>query len=189
MAIQNLDKFQRQLNYFSENEIPQSLMRRQIEISLHLLNKLQSRTPVDTGFAVSNWRMNVDYIPQGTLGTYQKALSRKMKHNLASTAKDRALGRMTVAKAKILSAPIVVHDRSKFEPLTARTRDKLIETAFERGQNYNTTQWKKVGHVIYVFNNVKYMKYLANGHSSQAPKGWIPVAIAETRAWMKSKGW
>jgi hypothetical protein len=189
MAIGNLDKFQRQLNYFSENEIPQTLMRRQIEISLHLLNKLQRRTPVDTGFAISNWRMNVDYIPNGTLGTYQKALAKKMKHNLASTAKDRALGRMTSAKAKILSAPTVVHDRGKFQPLQSRSRDTLIATAFEHGQNYNTTQWKKIGHVIYVFNNVNYMQVLANGHSTQAPKGWIPLCVAETKAWMQTKGW
>jgi len=189
MGLLNIAAFQADLLRFAHEEVPQTLMRRQIEISLYLLNKLQSRTPVDTGFAVSNWRMNVDSIPSGTIGTYQKALARKMKHNIASTAKDRALGAITPIKAKILSAPTVVHDRSKFQPLQGRTRDKLIETAFERGQNYNMTQWKKIGHVIYVFNNVKYMKSLADGHSTKAPKGWIPMAIAETKAWMKSKGW
>lgn len=168
MAIQNLEKFQRQLNYFTENEVPQTLMRRQIEISLYLLNKLQSKTPVDTGFAVSNWRMNVDYIPQGTLGTYEKAKIRRMPYNPNDPYRFRK--------------PVE-------GPLQGRTRDKLIETAFERGQEYNIVKWKKVGHKIFVFNNVKYMKYLAKGHSKQAPSGWIPLSVAETKAWMKSKGW
>lgn len=168
MAIRNLDKFQKQLNYFTENEVPQKVMRRQIEISLYLLAKLQNKTPVDTGFAVSNWRMNVDYIPQGTLGKYEKALARRMHYDPNDPYRFRK--------------PVL-------PPLSGRTSDKLIETAFERGQNYNMTQWKKIGHTIYVFNNVKYMKYLADGHSKQAPKGWIPLSIAETKAWAKSKGW
>jgi len=168
MAIKDLAKFQKQLNYFTENEVPQKLMRRQIEISLYLLNKLQNRTPVDTGFAVSNWRMNVDYIPQGVLGSYERAKTRRMPYDPKDPYRFR----------KPIEAP-----------LQGRNRDKLIETAFERGQNYNMAQWKKVGHKIFVFNNVHYMKYLANGHSKQAPKGWISLAIAETKAWAKSKGW
>lgn len=168
MSLLNLPEFQASLLRFAHEDVPQNLMRRQIEISLYLLNKLQTRTPIDTGFAVSNWRMNVDRIPSGTLGTYERAKVRRMHYN----PKDPYRFRKPVEA-----------------PLQGRSRDTLIQTAFERGQEYNAMEWKKVGHVIYVFNNVKYMKYLEQGHSKQAPNGITPLAIAETKAWMKSKGW
>lgn len=175
ISFANMEKFQRQLHYFAHKEVPQNMMRRQVEISLHLLELLtkpaaEGGTPVDTGFAVSNWRMNVDHMVAGTIGTYQKAAERKL--------------------------PYMANDPYRFltpkrpaPPLTGRGREGWIKYAFEWGQSFNMTEWKRVGHTIYVYNNVKYLQKLENGHSQQAPKGWVKRAIVSTKAWCKSKGW
>lgn len=170
MSLLNIKAFQADLLNFAHKDVPQNLMRRQIEISLYLLSKLQTRTPVDTGFAVSNWRMNVDRIPSGTLGTYEKAKVRGMNYDPKDPYRFRK--------------PVL-------PPLAGRSRDKLIETAFERGQEYNMTEWKKIGHIIYVFNNVKYIDVLNKGHSKKVTpsSGWIQLCIQEAKVWMKSKGW
>ena len=170
MALLNVKGFQANLLRFAEVDVPHNIMRRQIEIALYLIKRLQDKTPIDTGFAVSNWRLSVDKIPSGTLGTYQKALDRRLPYRANDPYRFKVKG---------WPRP----------PLTGRTREQLIDTAFYRGQLYNATDWKKVGHVIYVFNNVHYMQYLENGHSQQAPKGWIQGTINETRVWMASKRW
>lgn len=175
MALLNIRQFQANLLNFAHNDVPQHLMRRQIEIAVHLTGILTGPpsaggTPVDTGFAVSNWRMAVDTIPEGTLGTYQKAAERKLPYRANDPYRFKVKG---------WPRP----------PLAGRDRETLINTAFHRGQEFNMTQWKKIGHVIYVFNNVKYLQVLNNGHSQQAPAGFVERAIASTKAWMATKGW
>jgi hypothetical protein len=175
ISYKNMEQFQRQLHYFVNKEIPQNMMRRQSEIALHLLDILTGPaatggTPVDTGFAVSNWRMNVDKMVSGTIGTYQKAKDRQLKW----MANDPYRFKTPKRPAK---------------PLTGRGRENFIKYAFEWGQNFNMTEWKRVGHIIYVYNNVKYLQVLENGHSKQAPKGWVKRAIVSTKEWCKSKGW
>lgn len=173
ISYKNMEKFQRQLHYFAHNEVPQNMMRRQSEIALHLLDILTGPaetggTPVDTGFAVSNWRMNVDHMVKGTIGTKEKAEDRRRGYKKNDPYRFRT---------------------PKLGPLTGRGREGFIKYAFEWGQNFNSTEWKKVGHTIYVYNNVKYLQVLENGHSQQAPKGWVKRAIVSTKAWCKSKGW
>jgi hypothetical protein len=174
MAIKNLPAFNNQLLSFVHDELPDRLMRRQIEISVHLIERLQVGNPVDTGFSRSNWRMNVDKIPSGTLGTYEKALARK---TVTHHAKDRSFRNVTNPA------------KGEYGPLKGIGRETLISRAFGNSKNFTMTKWKNVGHVIYVFNNVPYVKYLEQGHSGQAPKGFIWIALAETRVWMQAKGW
>lgn len=176
MAIKNLQLFQQRLDNFSEKEIPTMVMRRQVEISLYLLSRLQSRNPVDTGFSRSNWRMEVDNIPNGTLGTYKRTYD-LVKRGYRTFGKNRVKDTERVGTSWVN------------KPISGMTRDEHLAETFFGDHGFNATEWRRNGHVIYVFNNVQYMYLLVAGRSKKVPKNWFHLAVQETKDWIASKGW
>lgn len=48
-------------------------------------------------------------------------------------------------------------------------------------------QDERIGNVYHVHNNLPYAEPLANGHSPQAPAGWVDLIAREMTAWVQQQ--
>ncbi len=111
------------------------------EVARKAVEELISITPVDTGRAVSNWRVGLNYQPRGEIEPFARGEKGSTAHANRSAALSAALSHV----------------------------------------NSRTT-----GQTIYIVNNLRYITFLNQGWSDQAPAGYVDravdVANAELRA-------
>ena len=48
-------------------------------------------------------------------------------------------------------------------------------------------QVERAGNVYHIHSNLPYAERLANGHSQQAPAGWVDLIARETATWVKQQ--
>lgn len=100
------------------------------------------RTPVDTGLAISNWRVGLNYTPYGFSGPYVVGVQGSSKGaNIASVL-------------------------SRYLP---------------------TIEQRRTGQTISIVNTAPHIEKLNQGHSSQAPAGFIEAAHSEAEAIIKGR--
>lgn len=151
--------FKRDLERFTMEIVPDEFQSRQIEITLYLFDLLQAFTPVDSEHAKRNWRVTMNMdIPSNELGERTQVT----RYKAVTTARR-------VSTANI---------RAKLGGMMPGSKAVVGVKKENRGKST----------LLWVFNNVKYMSALENGHSKQAPDGFIHIAIAATREFIKGVG-
>lgn len=69
-------------------------------------------------------------------------------------------------------------EKDSFEPSTTGAPLSGIQQA----EAFSELAKTKFGQTIWIYNNVRYIKRLEDGHSTQAPAGMVKVSIAEIQA-------
>ena len=83
------------------------------------------------------------------------------------------------------------YDAGEYQPATGKYRgqsqppkepalEKRVSIGYQAGQ-------EKIGNVYHISNSLPYAEALANGHSTQAPAGWIDLVAREMQAYAKQQ--
>ena len=81
------------------------------------------------------------------------------------------------------------YDAGEYQPATGKYRgqtqppaspalEKRVSIGYQAGQ-------EKIGNVYHISNSLPYAEALANGHSTQAPAGWVDLIGREMQAYAK----
>lgn len=154
-----------EINKFIENEVPQEFARRQIDVTLFLLKRLKEETPKYTGHARNNWMMSVDSV------TGKENGERYWDEDDGDWATT--------------SSPIPEQMYRGF--LADRVSVGAYNFSFKAGKSVKGFGNKGKSSTFWVFNNVRYMQALIDGHSKKAPQGWFDIVLMETSAYIDSQ--
>ena len=83
------------------------------------------------------------------------------------------------------------YDAGEYQPATGKYRgqtqppaspalEKRVSIGYQAGQ-------EKIGNVYHISNSLPYAEALANGHSTQAPAGWVDLIGREMQAYAKQQ--
>ena len=83
------------------------------------------------------------------------------------------------------------YDAGEYQPATGKYRGqtqppespalkKRVSIGYQAGQ-------EKIGNVYHISNSLPYAEALANGHSTQAPAGWVDLIGREMQAYAKQQ--
>lgn len=155
LVFKGLKAFNAQLDKFAEETVPSQHLAIQKKIAIDLYGKIVEKTPVGNP---SLWAESSLPPPKGYVG-----------------GRARANWQMAVTTP----------------PKSGNTDDdpeKGVQTKFpisplQEARGFTQIAGAKFGQTIWIYNNVRYIKRLEDGHSKrQAPAGMVKVAIAEMQA-------
>ena len=128
-----------------------------------------------------------------------KGLSQKLEDAkyilFAKSARIRRAGAIKADSILVTSTPVDTGlARSNWLPSVRAPRNEVIKLQAEGNstivtpRSLNFQEWNNidVNTPIYLTNNVEYIVYLNDGHSGQAPAGFVEKAIAGAIAIMKT---
>ena len=70
--------------------------------------------------------------------------------------------------------------RGQTQPPASPALEKRVSIGYQAGQ-------EKIGNVYHISNSLPYAEALANGHSTQAPAGWVDLIGREMQAYAKQQ--
>ncbi len=153
LTFRGLKKFNRDLEDFVEKQVPEAQLRVQKKIAIDLLGKIVEKTPVGNP---SLWKESSLPPPKGYVG-----------------GRARANWQISVGTPGASS-------RVELET-GVETGDEI--SGLQEAEGFNAMAAAKPGATIWIYNNVRYIKRLEEGHSQkQAPHGMVAVSIAEIQA-------
>jgi len=153
LRFKNKKAFEIALDDFIENTVPDQHLAVQKKIAIELLGRIIEKTPVGNP---DLWKESSLPAPKGYVG-----------------GRARANWQISVG------TPGSSADASPEKGV----KTKMPISGFQEAEGFTAMATAKAGGTIWIYNNVRYIKRLEDGHSQrQAPAGMVAVSLAEIEA-------
>ena len=152
LSFKNRKQFDHELDVFVEKALPAQHLAVQKKIAIDLFSRIIEKNPVGNP---DLWAVSSLPPPPGYVG-----------------GRSRANWQISVGT--------VGSDASKEPEAGVSTQQPISSTQLSAGLSAMATA--KFGQTIWIYNNVRYITELENGHSKQAPIGMVAVSLAEIAA-------
>jgi hypothetical protein len=153
LVFKGLKAFNEALDNYGERTMPEAHLALQKKIAIDLFSKIVKKNPVGNP---SLWKESSLPPPPGYVG-----------------GRSRANWQISV-----VAPPQSGNDGEK--PEGGSTGQPV--SGLQQARAFGQMSQAKFGQTIWIYNNVRYIKRLEDGHSTQAPGGFVKIAIAEIQA-------
>jgi hypothetical protein len=195
-------EFAQDLNDFIEDAVPQEFLRCQIDIAIFMWERFIHYTPIRTGHAKKNWKI-MPFLGRGSILRLGEDGVRYGEFLGATTAfqysAESYRTRFSYSNKGMSPGPKLFshdYDRPEFKDMKVydspafsgienpggEARRIMMFNRLPSGKGSNIGGNKST--TFRVYNNVRYMPALIDGHSQQAPQGWYEIVLMETRQFM-----
>jgi len=159
LVFKGLKKFNEELDAFGERTVPEAHLALQKKIAFDLFNKIVTKAPVGNPSIWDGRAVGKSYPPRKPPKGYVGGRSR---------------GNWQISVRNVPQA-----EKSAFD--TGVTTGTPV-SGLQQAEAFGAMAKAKFGQTIWIYNNVRYIKRLEDGWSTQAPTGMVAISVAEIQA-------
>lgn len=159
LVFKGLKKFNADLEKFADETMPKAHLAIQKKIAFDLFDRIITKNPVGNPSIWDGRAVGKKYTPRKAPKGYVGGRSR---------------GNWQISVGKPGNSSVVDFDQSV-------SHEDPVGAAQE-AEAFSNAAKAKFGQTIWIYNNVRYIKRLEDGWSTQAPIGMVAVSIAEIQA-------